>query len=303
MITIEDKTFIVCGTASNVEKTLSLDLKTIHESIKNVNLLDIVIIESDSSDKTVLELERLSRIYSNLKFISLGILRTEIPDKLDRLAYCRQVYVDYIIQNYNRNDHDYVIVYDFDGINNELSNTSFLSNWKYSSWDVITANQKGHYYDIAALRHYLWCPNDPVSEYKFFKSFYGVDFVNKLVQIGFRQIVIPINYGLIEVDSAFGGIAIYKANVFFSSDGYIKNRKLGIDHVAFHKSIKDKGYRIFINPEFINASYTEHTLDFKFGTKKLLLKTKLVLLIIFGNRFYLFIHTFQKFFRGQNNTK
>lgn len=296
---IKDKTFMICGTASNVENTLSLDLKTIHEALKEVKSIDIIIVESDSTDNTIQELEKLSKIYSNVRFFSLGTLKVKFPDKIDRIAHCRQYYFDYLNKNYSKNQFDYIVIYDLDGINNKLTNASFLSNWNYSSWDVVTANQNGPYYDVAALRHYLWCPNDFTSEYNFFKEFYAVDFINALVQSGFRKIYIPKNYGLIEVDSAFGGIAIYKAKVFFSSDGYIKNRKYGIDHVAFHKSITNKGYKIFINSEFINADYTEHTLNFKFGYRKLLLNIKLLFLIIFGERAYLALDAFQKFIRGK----
>jgi hypothetical protein len=31
------------------------------------------------------------------------------------------------------------------------------------------------------------------------------------------------------------------------------------EHVSFHRALKQQGYRLFINPKMINASYTDHT--------------------------------------------
>jgi hypothetical protein len=71
----------------------------------------------------------------------------------------------------------------------------------------------------------------------------------------------------IEVESAFGGLAIYKREALLESNGrYIGLNKNGeeiVDHASLHLGITQNGYKIFINPKLINTDYTEHTAGFK----------------------------------------
>ena len=64
----------------------------------------------------------------------------------------------------------------------------------------------------------------------------------------------PKKLGLIEVDSAFGGLGIYKKEAFISAT-YIgsEDGKDICEHVPFHRSLKKKGYRLFINAALTNC--------------------------------------------------
>ena len=68
-----------------------------------------------------------------------------------------------------------------------------------------------------------------------------------------RQINIKMSPELIEVNSCFGGIAIYKTKYlkncnYYGGEG--KNQKC--EHVKLNEDIRKNGGKIYINPEFIN---------------------------------------------------
>jgi hypothetical protein len=62
------------------------------------------------------------------------------------------------------------------------------------------------------------------------------------------------------VDSAFGGLGIYRREAFLAGR-YAGTDDLagGIDvadHTPYHRQLRQKGYRIFINPALINCDKT-----------------------------------------------
>ena len=84
-------------------------------------------------------------------------------------------------------------------------------------WDVFTANQSARYYDLLALRHPLWSPNNWLIESAWFSQFLGKSKAQRHSMTD-RMIKIPVNLPPIPVDSAFGGLAIYRKWVFSKSD-------------------------------------------------------------------------------------
>jgi hypothetical protein len=58
-----------------------------------------------------------------------------------------------------------------------------------------------------------------------------------------------------EVDSAFGGLAIYKRQALTNIRyiGVDNNKEEVCEHVALNRQIKEKGGRIFINPAMMNC--------------------------------------------------
>jgi hypothetical protein len=67
----------------------------------------------------------------------------------------------------------------------------------------------------------------------------------------------------IEVDSAFGGLAIYKSKSFLHYDytkiiGQVEQR---CEHIELHEKIQHSGGKIFINPSLINQTYNEYNLN------------------------------------------
>ena len=158
---------------------------------------------------------------------------------------------------------------DFNGLNNKISKESIESCFENDLWDVCTANQSGPYYDIWALRHELWSPNDCWESHRFFRQYMKSPEKALFTSLHSRMITISQNSRWIEVDSAFGGMAIYKKNVFIHGiySGLNDSGLPICEHVPFHNKIKENNYKIFINPKFINSNKTDHSKQFSIGAK------------------------------------
>ncbi len=256
-----DFKFLVVGLVRNCESHLQADITRVRSAFSKAKQLNWLLIESDSSDQSVLVLEQLKKSVEHFDFISLGVLRNEIPSRTERIAKCRNIYLESIRNNALYQDVDYIVVCDFDGLNSLISEDSLLSCWERSDWDVCTANQRGPYYDIFALRHEHWCPSDCWAQYRFLSDYITSSEKALYASVYSKMIIIPENDPWIEVDSAFGGFAIYRKGLFNLAE-YVGVSHQGeeiCEHISFHLSLKRQGARIFINPRLINAAYTEHT--------------------------------------------
>jgi len=92
------------------------------------------------------------------------------------------------------------------------------------------------------------------------------------------MISIPWDSDWIEVDSAFGGLALYRASClrgcFYSSEG----REV-CEHVVLHRKIKDNGGKIFINPGLTNTSlnfYNANSMVYMTGREHLMAAMRLL---------------------------
>ena len=263
------KNFLIVGLTRNCSSNIKNDIAKFQSAIKNFNNISWLIIESDSSDNTVETLKELETEVINFRFISLGALAPIIPLRTERIAHCRNKYLDEFRNNPIYENIDYLVVADLDGLNDKLTENAFLSCWLRNDWDVCTANQSGPYYDIYALRHPFWSVNDCVKSYNFFINLKFSAEKSKEIAILSKMIKIDQNTDWIEVESAFGGLAIYKKDAI-NTAYYIGIDNDGTEmceHVNFHKMLRENGKRIFINPKFINADFTEHTLQLKRFTR------------------------------------
>lgn len=254
---------LVVGTIRDGQSGIVRDVKNIIEAISPLLNVEFFIVESDSSDSTVSILENLANESTSVHFVSLGDLSPEIPDRIERLKYCRNRYVEEVRANPLFQECDLIIVADLDGINSSITvegvRKALESNF---DWDVLCANQKGKYYDLLALRHPFWAPNDYLEEIEWLKTFMGRK--RSLRHSKFdRMFRIPIESDPIEVTSAFGGFAIYKRWIFESCDYTTDGLAVGheIDHVTLSRKAKALGARIWIQPKLINSRWTNHSLN------------------------------------------
>lgn len=123
----------------------------------------------------------------------------------------------------------------------------------------MTATQRAEYYDIWALRIKSILPFDCWQRINELTSFF-IDqsfLVNHIIKI--HQISIPRDIPLIEVESAFGGAALYNAkylnkNCLYNGiykSGWLLNSSQ-CEHVPFHKCLQFYATvpKIYINPQF-----------------------------------------------------
>lgn len=229
-----------------------------------------LLIESDSSDATVSRLEELARRDGSFSYVSLGNLRERVPLRTERIAFCRNAYLDVLRTDARYAAVDFVVVADFDGVNSLLTEEAITSCWRREDWDVCTANQRDRYYDIWALRHAEWSPNDCWAQYRFLTA-YGVAHAKAWSAcVRSRMLRISRQAHWIEVDSAFGGLAIYRRSAL-QQGRYVGLDALGAEcceHVALHRELRAHGYRIYINPALINGDSPDHT-DSRFIERRL----------------------------------
>jgi hypothetical protein len=249
----KESSVLIIGLARDVESKIKSEIVNLKTAFSEFLDVQFLILESDSEDCTIEVLENFSRTYSKFMFKSLGSLRFELPDRIDRISFCRAK-----AQELARGmilESDYVVLADLDGVNSLISKEAIGSCWSGPAWDVCTANQKYNYYDIYALRHPLLAPGDCWLEYLEYRKL-GVHPMKALRKAVYnRQLHIPQDANWIEVDSAFGGLAIYEAQTFLSGiySSRTESGEVVCEHVSFHESLKAKGKRIFINPRLINS--------------------------------------------------
>jgi hypothetical protein len=256
------QSILITGLARNCENSIYKDVLKINKALFNFSSINWLVIESDSNDGTLNELKTLSNKMKNFRFITLGELQGDIPARTVRIAYCRNRYIKELDENPAYSSIDYVVVVDLDGVNDKLTKDSFESCWCRDDWAACSANQDGPYYDIFALRHSLWSPNDCFEQQSFFENKKVSKYTALKSSIYTRMIHIHPCSEWIEVDSAFGGLTIYRRD-FIQNAKYIgvNNQDKEIcEHVSFNKGVIENGGKVFVNPALINAGYTEHSI-------------------------------------------
>lgn len=274
---LENKKILIVGVIRNGGKTIQSEIYSLQKAFCDFGEIHWLIIESDSEDNTIEKLSELSKSVKNFKYKSVGRLSELMPFRTERLAFCRNIYLDEIRNNPFYSDCEYIAVADLDCVNNLLTSDGVRSCFEKNIWDVCTANQLGNYYDIWALRHPIWNPGDCWEQFRYLNQFAksSQDSANLLyAAVHSKMIVIPQDAEWIEVESAFGGLAIYRRETLLNVNcKYIGLNKDGIevvDHASLHLAIIQNGYKIFINPRLINTDFTEHSIRFKPKVNKLL---------------------------------
>ena len=256
---ISQSNILVCGIVRDCQYTLISELSRITNSIKNFKNIHYYIVESDSKDQTLKILEKCKLKFQNFNYLTLGKIENKISKRTERLAFCRNKYLEYL-NNFSNVKIEYVLIADLDGVNKLLNNKAIESCWKTEiSWDVITANQTYKYYDIYALRHkYLNSFNHMQAIDEMTDNFEEKDLLKFFIDSKYFKI--SSNSKLINVDSAFGGLAIYKKETLENVNykGLENNFEI-CEHVCLNLQIKKNNYNIFINPKLINTDFTIHT--------------------------------------------
>lgn len=247
---------IVCGTVRNCASTIVQEIEQLAKALVNFNKVHYLIVESDSQDNSLEQLELIKKKYNNFNYITLGKLANRIPLRTARIAYCRNQYLEAIEQKECYREVEYVLVSDLDGMNSLLTKEAITSCWELEDWDLCTANQQGVYYDLWAFRHPLLCPNDCWKVYRYLVddlSVHTMEAKNKAIYS--QMFTLPTTAAPIEVESSFGGLGLYK-KAALAGKRYVGLDEQGqefCEHVALHQQMRQAGSRLWINPKLING--------------------------------------------------
>jgi hypothetical protein len=271
-----DLRFLVVGTISNASKRFQPDVDRIEKAFSSMGTVEYFLVESDSRDSTQKILTSLKSKKLDFDFRSLGELRTGIPDRIERIRFCRNAYVEYIRDRHTERKWDYIVVADLDGMNSRATAAGVRSSVaKMRDWDALFANQQHGYYDVFALRSSNWVESDLLKTLRAGKASgktesqkpNPADYLRnqknrqKILYSKMRRI--PRNSPVIPVDSAFGGLGIYKPEMFLVFDYSLNTGQEpdGSEHVTFHKKCVEGGFSLGINPEMINATFNEYNVN------------------------------------------
>ena len=152
----------------------------------------------------------------------------------------------------------YLLVADLDGVNDCITDVAIASCFIRHDWVACTANQWGPYYDVFALRHEVWSPNNCWDVQRFLGNRGMNEAEATACAVYSRMISISESEDWIEVDSAFGGLGIRGLRY----QGLNPRGEEVSEHVSFNQQIRDRGGRVFINPRLINGALNEHSNGF-----------------------------------------
>lgn len=274
MITERSNKVIVCGCVRNIESYKNDIRETMDHTrtvLENGGMkCDFLWIESDSTDNTVNILSKFSNV------ISLGSLASHVKDRTQRIATCRNRYIEYVYQyntQHDQKDHyEYMIVIDPDEKIRIPKNTpeiirKYIGLSKDDKYAGIFANTE-RYYDVWALRSkecnydcWLKVKTTPGTRIEKYKNF-----------VGKHQIHIPQDSPPYEVDSTFNGLGIYWIPSLIGTyyNGHqliqVQNNKIMrlelCEHVHLNTILRNRGEKLAIIPElYIGNIGQEHIIQ------------------------------------------
>lgn len=256
---IYDKQIIITGLVRNLDHILYENISSIYNIKQYCPNLHFFLYENDSTDKTKLRLEKCKKTIKNFNYKSESLklksfnhatleskLELKSKERTENLARHRNTCLSYIKNNFHNSD--FVIVMDMDFEKFSLDGLFNSFGWLSINWcdaivgsslelkNLFSMNNKNLWnYDCWAYRGSWW------EDLQKYSNSYGYD---PMLWFGFWQL--PIGSEPIQVNSAFGGIGIYKTEQYIN----VEYEGYDCEHVCLHKNLKNKyaNYKLCINP-------------------------------------------------------
>jgi FkbM family methyltransferase len=230
-----------------------------------------VFVENDSRDGTKERLGEWLSAHPCAALLNLDGLAASEQSRTARLARARNSYLDYL-KGSPYETYDDLIVLDMDDANvRPLDLAAFAAAAELLHAEDQTvgvfASSLPVYYDIWALRHPKWCPNDCWAEVRGHQGT-KAEAIDRYVFS--RQIVIQPDEPPIPVASAFGGLGIYRLTKVLAHR-YVGTNADGTEvceHVALNLELSRNG-NLFIFPALQNTAPREHLPPIRFPTRQL----------------------------------
>lgn len=255
-----ENNILITGIVRNIASTFDRDYSRMSRAFSGFKSLKWFLVESDSTDASISKLQSFSERDPNFNWCSLEKIDRPNLMRAERLAIARNRYIKEIKKK-KYSEVSVVAVADFNSLSNLINKDAILSCWIRQGWSGSTANQDGRYYDIWALRHPLWSPADCWRQLEFLKRYSRFPEAALYAAVNSKMIRIPQTEDWIEVESAFGGLALYDSAVFKFAN-YSGIDELGnetCEHVNFNRAIRRHGGLIYINPKLVNTKETDHS--------------------------------------------
>lgn len=249
----EHSKIVVCGSARNISQNFPKTFEYLVGAFSGFDQTEFIICESFSSDITIEVLQEIESLYKNFTFFTDSVIDGSESRRTVRIASARNQLQNKIFDVFPH--FDYVAMVDLDGVNRDLKRSTIESIWEFSKWDAAFANQTLRYYDIWALRASGWCERDWFQEYTLLLSSTSKRKAKKIALTS-KMRNISRRASPILVESAFGGLGIYKMKTFLDGEyrGEDSNGMEICEHVYFHSTLTKKGHKLYIMPSLVNLN-------------------------------------------------
>jgi hypothetical protein len=270
---MKTKNIIIYGTIRDIEDDFLSSFTNIHLLSSYFNKVYIIILENDSTDKS----RELLIEWSNINIINITkhlILKEKVDLdynlRAHRLAYCRNLILNYISDNNLQNIYEYIIHCDLDNRFWSVNYESLCNCFQYNlnEWDMMSCvSYNKSYYDFWALR----CDSTWFNINIFSCNTNGIDYTNKINDF---ESCIKNTDSLIPTTSSFNGLAIYKLSSIincrynaeykcYMCNNINKGCWEDNDHIGLHKQMIDNNCKLFINNKMYIKSRPENAILYK----------------------------------------
>jgi hypothetical protein len=263
------------GLAQNCAQHLPAVLRNIENMATLASESAFLFLENDSTDNTKAILSGWGSNRPNFTLLNFDGLNS-LGVRTVKLEILRNTYVECLRNYQNLKEYDYAILIDMDDMATWPVDISELDkSIKFIDSDpqaaAVFANQLGSYYDVWAFRHKDYCPGDAWEEVMDYKAAHLEVTDEEAFNQTFKKRVhtfLPSQKPF-EVDSAFGGMGIYRMNYILKNpnpylgskikslptqDGLFKiSRRQFCEHVHFNAGIRAQGGKLFVWPALING--------------------------------------------------
>jgi hypothetical protein len=261
MNALSERSAVFVGCARNCAAHLDGVLQNIERMASLYAKAAFIFVENDSQDVTKARLQEWLASRSSAVLLQLDGLAATEARRTARLATARNSYLAHLGSSPYAL-YDDLVVLDFDDVNSlpiDLDAFAAAADFLRSDDQTVAvfANSKPVYFDVWALRHPTWCPNDCWSEVRSARDMPPPAAVHRFVYS--RQIEIEPNRPPVEVSSAFGGLGIYRLakTLPHRYDGTSSSGIEICEHVSLNAALS-RGGRLFIFPGLQNSAPQEH---------------------------------------------
>ena len=250
---LRNRSAVFTGVARDCAAYLPGVLENLGRFAATYDVVSFLFVVSDSKDDTRAILGRWLSDGRRGRIIDLGALEERLTKRTERIAFARNTGLDEISRSADAG-HDHLVVADLDDVLAwPVDADAFAGATAWLDADParagVMANAAPRYYDVWALRHERWCPDDcwhPIWGRPPDETFEAA----KFREVFMRQIEVPPWLSPIAVRSAFGGLGIYRlpAAVAARYHGVDAEGRETSEHVAFNTAIGRAGGRLHIFP-------------------------------------------------------
>jgi hypothetical protein len=253
---LQSKNIIFIGLVRNLEPVIRNNINRLILLGQKAKNYKIILFENDSVDDTKNILQEISTKNSNVITISVNNGREQFGPVKDisrtqALAEYRNILKEYVSINFA--EYDYVIVTDMDFV--DFSDDGFYNSlgWldrRAETIDAVAGNSFS--YKIIGeneTQKSLWNYDSWAFRYTWWHELPQLSTITYGRMVWFGLYIMPVGSQIMPVNSAFGGMCIYKTNKFLQGkyDGY------DCEHVCFNYSLRQAvpSFQLVINPSQI----------------------------------------------------